>query len=70
MKKKKNFNEVKHVENPYETSVSILPCDKDEVVHPSFPPTHKYEVVISPNDVDDFVEELSDMADKHIDDFI
>jgi hypothetical protein len=61
---------VQHVENPDETSISILPLDKDEVVQPFFPPTHKYEEVISPNDVDDFVEDLSDMVDQHIDDFI
>jgi hypothetical protein len=31
---------------------------------------HKDEEVISPNDADDFVEDLSDMVDQHIDDFI
>jgi len=32
MKKKKNFDEVQHVENPNEMLMSILSLDKDEVV--------------------------------------
>jgi hypothetical protein len=62
MKKNKNCDEVKHAENPYETFVSIFPLDEDEVVHPFFPPTHKYEEVISPNDAYDFMEDLFDMV--------
>jgi hypothetical protein len=70
MKKKKNSDEVPHTENPDETSVSILLLDEDEVVQPCFPPAHKYEEVINPNDADDFVEDFSDMVDQRIDDFI
>jgi len=63
-------DEVQHVENTDETSSSILLLDEDEVVQPCFPPTHEDEEVISSNDIDDFMEELSDMVGQHIEDFI
>jgi hypothetical protein len=53
-----------------ETSVSMIPLDEDEVFQPYFPPAYKDEEVISPKDVDDFVEDFSDTVDQHINDFI
>jgi hypothetical protein len=70
MKKNKNSNEFQHVENLDETLMPILPLDEDEVVHPSFPPAHKYEEAISLDDANDFMEDLSDMIYQHINDFI
>jgi hypothetical protein len=63
MKKNKNFDEVRHVKNLDETSVPVLPLDEDEVVQPCFPLAHEDEDVISPNDVDVFVKDLSNMVD-------
>jgi hypothetical protein len=47
-----------------------FPLDEDEVVQPCFPPAHEDGEVISPNDANYFVKDLSDMDDLHIDDFI
>jgi hypothetical protein len=41
LKKKKNLDEVLHIENTDETLVSILLLDEDESVQPCFPPAHK-----------------------------
>jgi hypothetical protein len=62
-KKKNNFKEVQHAENPDETSVSIFPLEEDEFVHPYFPPACKYEELISLNDADDSVEDFLDTVD-------
>jgi hypothetical protein len=70
MRKKKNSDEVPRTENLDETSVSILPPDKDEVVQPFSPPAHEDEEVISPNDADVSMKNLSNMVGQHIDDFI
>jgi hypothetical protein len=69
-KKKKNHEEVQHVVNLDETSVSIFPLDKDEVVQTYFPPALKYEEIINLNDAYDFVEVLPNTVEQHIDDFI
>jgi hypothetical protein len=53
-----------------ETSVSIISLDEGEVVLTHFPPTHEDEKMINTSDVDDLVEDPSDMVDQHIDDFI
>jgi hypothetical protein len=70
MKKKNNYDEVPHTENPDETSIPILSLDEDEVAQPCFPPAHKDEEVISPKDADGSMGDLSDMVDQHLDDFI
>jgi hypothetical protein len=43
IKRKKNFDEVQHVEKPRETSLSFLPLDEVEVVQPYSPPVHEVE---------------------------
>jgi hypothetical protein len=50
MKRKKNFDEVQHVEKPHETSLSFLPLDEGEVVQPCFPLAHEVEEATSLND--------------------
>jgi hypothetical protein len=50
MKRKKNSDEVQHVEEPCETSLSFLPLDEGEFVQPCFPPAHEVEEVTSIND--------------------
>jgi hypothetical protein len=57
-------------EDPDETLVSILPLDEGEVLQPYLPPAHENEDMISFNDADDLVEDLYDVVDQHIDDFI
>jgi hypothetical protein len=66
IKRKKNPDEVQHVE----TSLSFLLLDEDEVVQTCLPPAHEDEEMISLDDADDLVQNLSDMVDLHIDDFI
>jgi hypothetical protein len=56
-----------HNEDPDETSVSIISLDEGEVV---LPPAHEDEEMINISDMDDLVEDPSDMVDQHIDDFI
>jgi hypothetical protein len=46
IKRKKNSDESQHVE----TSLSFLPLDEGEVVHPCFPPVHEVEEANSLND--------------------
>jgi hypothetical protein len=67
---KEDLDEVQHPNEQKETLVFVLPLDEDEVVQPCFPPAHEDEEVISPNDANSFVKDLSDMVDLHIDDFI
>jgi hypothetical protein len=43
IKRKKNYDEVQHVEKPRETSLSFLLLDEVEVVHPYSPPVHEVE---------------------------
>jgi hypothetical protein len=62
--------EVLNDEDLDDTSVSIVSLDEDEVFQPHFPPAHKDEEVIIPNDVDVSMGDLLDMVDQHIDDFI
>jgi len=69
-RRRKNSDKVQHVENLDETFVSVLLLDEGEVVQLCFPPAHADEGVISPNDTDDFGEDLSDMVDQHIDNFM
>jgi hypothetical protein len=66
IKRKKNPDEVQHVE----TSLSLLPLDEGEVVQTCLPPAHEDEEMISLDDADDLVQNLFDMVDLHIDDFI
>jgi hypothetical protein len=66
MKRKKNLDEVQHVE----ASFSLLLLDEDEVVQTCLPLAHEDEETISLDDTDDIVQDLSDMVDLHIDDFI
>jgi hypothetical protein len=63
-------DEVQHPDEQKDTLASMLPLDKDEVIQPCFPPAHEDEEVISPNDANAFVKDLSDLDDLHIDDFI
>jgi hypothetical protein len=62
--------EVQHPDEQDETLVSFLPLDEDEVVLPYLFPAHEDEEMISLDDADDLVENLSDVVDQHIDDFI
>jgi hypothetical protein len=50
IKRKKNFDEVQHVEKPHETSLSFFPLDEGEVFQPCFPPAHEVEEATSLND--------------------
>jgi hypothetical protein len=50
IKRKNNYDDVKHVEKPHEASLYFLPLDEVEVVHPYSPPTHKVEEETSLND--------------------
>jgi len=70
MRKNKNLDEVPRTENLDETSMSILPPEKDEVVRPWSPHTHEDEEVISPNDANVSMKNLSNMVDQHINYFI
>jgi len=51
-------------------SIFILLFNQDEVVQPFFPPVHEDEEAMSLNDIDDSVEDPSDVVDHHINDFI
>jgi hypothetical protein len=62
-RRRKNSDKVQHVENLDETFVSVLLLDEGEVVQLCFPLAHEDEGVISPNDTDDFGEDLSNMVD-------
>jgi hypothetical protein len=50
IKRKKNSDESQHVEKPHEASLSFLPLDEGEVVHPCSPPAHEVEEATSLND--------------------
>jgi hypothetical protein len=51
--------EVQHMDEQDETLVSFLPLDEDEVVLPYLFPTHEDKEMISLDDADDVVENLS-----------
>jgi hypothetical protein len=64
-----NDEDLDEVHHPDEdTLVSMLPLDKDDIVQPCSPPTH--EEIISLNDAYDLMQNLSDIANLHINDFI
>jgi hypothetical protein len=50
--------------------VSIISLDEGEVVLPHLPPVHEDEEMINISDMDDLMEDPSDVVDQHIDDFI
>jgi hypothetical protein len=50
MKRKKNYDEVQHVEKHHEILLYFLSLDEGEVVQPCFPPTHEVEEANSIND--------------------
>jgi hypothetical protein len=66
MKRKNNIDEAQHDE----ASFSLLLLNEHEVVQTCLPPAHEDEETISLDDTNDHVQDLSDMIDLHIDDFI
>ena len=66
MKREKNLVEAQYVE----ASFSLLLLDEDEVFQTYFPPSHEEKEMISLDDTNDLVQDLSNMVDLHIDDFI
>ena len=48
----------------------MIPLDEDDIMHPCSPPTHEDEEMISLNDAYDLMQNLFDIIDLHIDDFI
>jgi hypothetical protein len=59
----RDLDEVSLVEGLNETLLSTFPSEENEVLQ-------SCEEIISSYDVDEFVEQLSDIVDDHIDDFI